>query len=150
MITEMWREMGLQDEEKWLDIINLYQGNPLWLKLFAQTIQDLFNHSVAEFTELETKFLPTELQAILQQHWRRLSDIELKIMEILTEHPDGLNLKQISQKIKLDSTISAQISNKVINAVQSLNQRGLLEKKEQNKVKIFRLLPILEAIVSPY
>jgi ABC-type dipeptide/oligopeptide/nickel transport system ATPase subunit len=146
IITEIWQEIGLQDQEKWLDIINFYQGNPLWLNLIAYTIQDLFNGSVAEFSQISPLFLTTELQAILQQHWQRLADIELKIIEVLSKYPQGLTIKQIHQEIQLDPEVNPQILLNLANAVQSLTRRGLIEKKGQTKGTFFTLLPILHYI----
>lgn len=146
IITEIWQEIGLQDQEKWLDLINFYQGNPLWLNLIAYTIQDLFNGSVAEFSQLSPLFLTTQLQAILQQHWQRLSDVELKITEVLSKYPQGLTMKQIHQEIQLDREVTPQILPNLANAVQSLTRRGLIEKKGQTKGTFFTLLPILQAI----
>jgi hypothetical protein len=146
IITEIWQEIGLQDQGKWLDIINFYQGNPLWLNLIAYTIQDLFNGSVAEFIQLNPLFLSTELQAILQQHWQRLADIELKIIEVLSKYPQGLTIKQIHQEIQLDQEVSPQVLPNLANAVQSLTRRGLIQKNGQTKGTFFTLLPILQAI----
>ncbi len=146
IITEIWEEIGLQDQDKWLDIINFYQGNPLWLNLIAYTIQDLFNGSVAEFSQISSLFLTTELQAILQQHWQRLADIELKIIEVLSKYPQGLTIKQIHQEIQLDQEVAPQVLPNLANAVQSLNRRGLIEKNGQTKGTFFTLLPILQAI----
>ncbi|WP_445245847.1 NB-ARC domain-containing protein [Microcoleus sp. OTE_8_concoct_300] len=47
--TEIIREKGLLDEEAWPELINLYQGNPLWLKLVAQTINNLFSGRVSQY-----------------------------------------------------------------------------------------------------
>ena len=46
---EILREQGLTDEEKWPDLINLYQGHPTWLNIIASTILELFDGRVSLF-----------------------------------------------------------------------------------------------------
>jgi hypothetical protein len=46
---EILREKGLTDEEKWPDLINLYQGHPVWLNIIASTIVELFDGRVSLF-----------------------------------------------------------------------------------------------------
>jgi hypothetical protein len=36
--ADILREKGLADEEKWSDLITLYQGHPSWLNIIAATI----------------------------------------------------------------------------------------------------------------
>ncbi len=53
---EIFREKGLKDEEKWDEAIATYGDNPLWLKLIAATINDLFCGRVGEFLTYDTDF----------------------------------------------------------------------------------------------
>jgi hypothetical protein len=39
----------LTDEEKWSDLIALYQGHPSWLNIITSTIVELFDSSVSRF-----------------------------------------------------------------------------------------------------
>ncbi|MBD2586345.1 NB-ARC domain-containing protein, partial [Planktothricoides raciborskii] len=45
------KQYELSDENQWEKLINLYQGNPLWLEMTAMMIQDLFAGNVADFLE---------------------------------------------------------------------------------------------------
>jgi hypothetical protein len=63
---EILREKGLLEPEKWETLINTYRGNPLWLKIVAAMIQELFSGRVAEFLKYDTLFLGEELKARLQ------------------------------------------------------------------------------------
>ena len=51
----------LLDEEKWSELINIYGGNPHWLKIAATGIKDLFGARVAEYLQCKPLFLGDEL-----------------------------------------------------------------------------------------
>ena len=55
--SEILRENKLLDESEWEKLINIYQGNPLWLKIAAQTIQEIFSGRVGEFFKYEQLYL---------------------------------------------------------------------------------------------
>jgi hypothetical protein len=73
--TEILREKRLTDEEQWHLLIETYQGNPLWLKIVATLIQDIFRGKVAEFIKYDNLYIGDELTKILKQHLERLSKI---------------------------------------------------------------------------
>ncbi|MEG4575952.1 hypothetical protein QUA56_25290 [Microcoleus sp. N3A4] len=54
---EIFRQKGLLDEDKWETLINTYRGNPLWLKIVAAMIQELFSGRVAEFLQYDIAIL---------------------------------------------------------------------------------------------
>jgi len=62
---EIFRQKGLKDEETWDEAIALYGGNPLWLKLIAVTINELFGGRVEEFLTYDSLFLSEDLTAVL-------------------------------------------------------------------------------------
>ncbi|HEY9300908.1 MAG TPA: NB-ARC domain-containing protein, partial [Phormidium sp.] len=72
---EILREKGLAEHEKWSKLIEQYRGNPLWLKIVATMIQDLFNGSLSEFLSDDTLFLG-DLESLLHQPFNRLSESE--------------------------------------------------------------------------
>ncbi|HAG84574.1 MAG TPA: ATPase domain-containing protein, partial [Cyanobacteria bacterium UBA12227] len=41
--------LGLNDEESWLKLIDLYEGNPIYLKDIASLIRTIFAGKVSEF-----------------------------------------------------------------------------------------------------
>jgi len=45
--AEILRQKSLLNPETWENLINAYQGNPLWLKIVATTIQEIFRGRVA-------------------------------------------------------------------------------------------------------
>lgn len=75
LATQILSSRKLKDQKKWSELIQLYNGNPLWLNIIASTILDLFNGSVQEFLSYPTLFLG-DLEPILKQHYQRLSESE--------------------------------------------------------------------------
>jgi len=51
---EILRDKGLEDSSEWDSLINIYRGHPLWLKIIATMIKDIFRGSVAEFCNYGT------------------------------------------------------------------------------------------------
>jgi hypothetical protein len=51
------REKDLLEPEKGESLIKTYRGNPLWLKIVAAMIQELFGGRVAEFLKYDMLFL---------------------------------------------------------------------------------------------
>lgn len=72
---EILREKGLAEDAKLSELIEQYRGNPLWLKIVATMIQDLFNGSLSEFLSEDTLFLG-DLESLLHQPFNRLSESE--------------------------------------------------------------------------
>jgi hypothetical protein len=56
-------------------LIDSYAGNPLFLKLVATTIQDLFAGSVDQFLE-QGSLVFGDIRRILDQQFNRLSELE--------------------------------------------------------------------------
>jgi len=54
---EILREKCLREPEKWETLINTYRDHPLWLKIVAAMIQELFSGRVTEFLKYDMLFL---------------------------------------------------------------------------------------------
>ncbi len=139
--TEILREKGLLDEEHWTELINLYQGNPLWLKLVAQTINNLFGGRVSQYLSYESVFLSDELTPILQQHYQRLSEIEKHAIAQLSNENEPVSLPQLME-------ISQESQSALFKAIQSLARRGMIEKLTCESETIFTTQPILKKYVK--
>ena len=77
--AEILREKELTDEEKWSDLIALYQGHPYWLNIIASTIVELFDGSVSRFLADKNDIYLGDLEPILEAHLERLSESEKKV-----------------------------------------------------------------------
>ncbi|MEG4799511.1 ATP-binding protein [Microcoleus sp. ARI1-B5] len=139
--TEILRQKGLLDEETWPELINLYQGNPLWLKLVAQTINNLFSGRVSQYLSYQPVFLGDELTPILQQHYQRLSEIEKQAISQLSNESEPVSFPQFMAKYQGSPRELCQ-------AIQSLARRGMLEKLSCESEIVFTIPPVLKQYVK--
>ncbi|WP_333336596.1 ATP-binding protein [Microcoleus sp. BROC3] len=72
--AEIIREKGLADEQKWSDLIALYQGHPSWLNIIASTILEFFDGSASRFLTDNNDIYLGDLETILESHFERLSE----------------------------------------------------------------------------
>ncbi|TAF05689.1 MAG: ATPase [Oscillatoriales cyanobacterium] len=138
---EILREKGLLDESKWESLINIYRCNPLWLKIIAAMIQELFSGRVAEFLKYDMLFLPEELKARLQQQCDRLSELEKQVMCCIGNEIEPVSISQLLEKVQLSPS-------ELFNTLQSLGGRALVEKQEQDNQTLFTLSPVIRQYVK--
>ncbi|MEG4395424.1 NB-ARC domain-containing protein [Microcoleus sp. BROC3] len=139
--TELLREKGLLDEETWPELINLYQGNPLWLKLVAQTINNLFGGRVSHYLSYQPVFLGDELTPILQQHYQRLSEIEKQAICLISHEIEPVSFTQWMAKCQGSQ-------GELCKAIQSLSRRGMIEKLSCETETVFTIPPVLKQYVK--
>lgn len=138
---EILREENLSDEETWSTLIDIYQGNPLWLELTATLIRELFGGRVAEFLQCEMPILDEGLQFQLSQPFGRLTAAELAVMVHLANQAEPVAVSQFFNKIPFSPS-------EIVNAVRSLGNRFLLEAIEEEKITLFSLNPVLKQYVQ--
>ena len=139
--TEIIREKGLLDEDRWPELINLYQGNPLWLKLVAQTINNLFSGRVSQYLSYQAVLLNDELTPILQQHYQRLSECEKHAIAQLSNESKPVSITQLMAKCQGSQ-------GELFKAIQSLVRRGMIEKFSYENETVFTIQPILKKYVK--
>ena len=137
---EILRDHNLLDEENWEVLINLYQGNPLWLELTVSLIQDLFSGRVADFLQPENLIFVEALQGILEEQFQRLTEQEKKIIIELANLSDAVCLKEIFHKFSLPSS-------DLLNLIHSLVRRIVIKTKQENKETVLYLNPVLKLYV---
>lgn len=137
---EILREKGLLEPEKWLELIDIYQGNPSWLNIVAAMIQDLFNGSVSELLSYDTLFLG-DLESLLQQHFHRLSDSEKKVMSWLASELEPIEISKIPANLELSPS-------ELLKNVQSLGRRCLIKKIKQSERTLFTLQPVFREYIK--
>jgi hypothetical protein len=132
---EIFREKDLAEPEQWSELINLYQGNPSWLNIVTAMIQDLFNGSISQFLSYNTLLLG-DLESLLQQHFHRLSDSEKQVIVSLASQAEPMEISQIATHLELSPPVLLQ-------TVESLGRRLLIEKVKQGEKTLFTLQPVL-------
>jgi hypothetical protein len=118
---EILRDYGLEEIDNYSQLIQRYQGNPLYLKSVANLIQDLGGW-VTELLQNDSILLPEDLKDILQQQCDRLSEIEKQVMFWLAQESEPVNLAKLLKN-------GTMLASDLINAVQSLSRRCLIEQQ---------------------
>ncbi|MEM7725089.1 MAG: NB-ARC domain-containing protein [Cyanobacteria bacterium P01_A01_bin.45] len=103
-------------------LVDIYAGNPLFIKLIATVIQELFAGSISNFLKQGTLIFG-DIRMVLDQQFNRLSDLEQQIVYFL-----ALN-KELTSLNALQEAIVPKVSQRVIlEAIESLQRRSLIAK----------------------
>lgn len=138
--TEIFRQKSLLNPETWENLINVYRGNPLWLKIVATTIQEIFRGRVAEFLKYDMLFLGEELAANLHPQINRLSELEKQLISRLSREVNPVSIEQLLKDAELSPS-------ELFNALQSLGRRSLVEIEEQENETLFSVCPVVRQYV---
>ena len=139
---EILKAKGLSGEENWEVLIKLYRGNPLALNIISNVIQDLFNSDVLEFLKQNTLVL-TGISDILEQQFKRLSRLEKEILYWLAIYRQPVLLSQLKSDI-----LSSLKKSELIEVLQSLGWRSLIEKSTEPSEVLFTLQPVVMKYVN--
>jgi len=137
--TEMLRDQGLQDEENYPELINLFRGNPLYLKLANHLIQQLFGGKINQYISYKPVCLGDELSQILQQQYQRLSELEKEAIAFLSSYPKPVLLSQLLEQF-------SDTPNQLFKVLLSLERRGLIEKHNLDNEIVF----IVDSVMQNY
>lgn len=133
-------------KQGWEELIMVYRGNPLALKLMATTIQELFNGNISQFLAQSTLVLGDILPHVFNQQFERLSDLERGIIYWLAIANQPISLPELREEMRFsESSLS-----KLLAALESLKRRSLLEKDEspEGSDAIFTLQPVFMKYVT--
>jgi DNA-binding MarR family transcriptional regulator len=103
-------------------------------------MQELFSGRVAEFLKYDMLLLGEELKARLQQS-SRLSELEKQVICCLGHEIEPVAISQILENVQLSSS-------ELFNMLQSLGNRALIEKQEQDNQALFNLSPVVRQYVK--
>lgn len=137
--AEILNSKRLKDETKWGNLIKLYRGNPLALKIVSTTIQEVFCGSVLQFLKQRPTLVLRDMRDLIQEEFERLSELEKEIANWLAivGHPIFLT--------DLKTNIWIPISElKLFEALESLGRRSLIEKTSSG----FTLPPVVMEFVK--
>ncbi|HEY9599793.1 MAG TPA: NB-ARC domain-containing protein [Cyanophyceae cyanobacterium] len=133
-------------KQGWEELIMVYRGNPLALKLMATTIQELFNGNISQFLAQSTLVLGDILPHVFNQQFERLSDLERGIIYWLAIANQPISLSELREEMRFsESSLS-----KLLAALESLKRRSLLEKDEgpEGSEAFFTLQPVFMKYVT--
>ncbi|MGB3636301.1 MAG: NB-ARC domain-containing protein [Rivularia sp. (in: cyanobacteria)] len=129
-------------EEELRELVELYSGNPLALKIVATTLYDLFNNNVAEFLkQIEQKTaVYGNIHTLLEEQFNRLSELEKQLMYWFAINRDSVSFAHMKKDLIVQDNI------RILEAVESLLRRSLIEKAVDAGVGRFSL----QSVVADY
>jgi hypothetical protein len=130
---------GLKNQDNWLNLIDLYEGNPTYLKDIVGLIKDVFNGEVAEFLAENSLIITKKMQSQLKQLFTRISPIEQQIVLQLSKFETPVSREELKETLDLSSM-------EFINGLQSLQKRYLVRKINEKKI-LFNLSPVFKEYV---
>ena len=108
--------IGFEDENNLLKLLNLYDGNPLYLEDIAYLIKNLFNSNVADFLAEDELIITQNINNKCQSLFNKLSNIEKEILVKFSESEQPLSREKLSNDLELSSIY-------LFNGLQSLQKR---------------------------
>ena len=113
-----------QDDD-WAELIRLYAGNPLALKLITEPVQEVFGGNIAAFLrEGETVF--GDVYHLLDQQFHRLSSVEQEVLYWLAIEREAISIDQ------LRTDVSRYIAHNIlVETLHSLRRRSMIEVNTQ-------------------
>jgi hypothetical protein len=128
---EILRKWGLKDDECWANLINLYEGNPVYLKDIVVLIKNVFGGKVADFLREDSLVVTKDIKSRLTELFQRLSPIEKEIILHLSKFDTPVSREDFRQGLSLSSM-------DLINGLESLRQRYLI-KRIDGEIVLFDL-----------
>jgi hypothetical protein len=122
-------------------LINHYQWNPLWLKIVATMVKDLFGGRVGELAKYEMLFLPDDLRSILNSQFDRLSELGKQVMLAISNQPQPVSISQLIEFTQISPP-------DLLNVLQSLGRRASIKKQESATGTLFSLQIILKKFME--
>ncbi|WP_051289486.1 hypothetical protein [Dolichospermum circinale] len=126
--------LGLNNQDSWLKLIQVYQGNSNYLKDIITLIQDVYDGEVAEFLAENTLIITQNMQSHFHDLFSRLSAIEQQIILELSKLNLPISRDDLKQNVALSSV-------EFVKGLQSLQQRYLVTKIKGDKM-LFKLSPV--------
>jgi hypothetical protein len=102
-------------------LIEAYAGNPLALKIVAQTIVELFNSEIAPFLE-QGEIIFGNIRDLLDEQFGRLSAVERGVLMWLTILREPVTLPELDRNLIIPIPRS-----RMLETVEALRRRSLLE-----------------------
>ena len=137
---EILQSKGLTGEQQWEELIRIYGGNPLALKLIAGTIENIFNKNVAGYLKWGTISISPDYREILDNQFQRLSSFEITLMQAIAQGEKPSSFQNLRETLAIEFRTSS-----IIEALESLGRRFLIEKIANNNTNefLFDLQPVI-------
>ncbi|MFM6201224.1 MAG: ATP-binding protein, partial [Dolichospermum sp.] len=137
--TDIFKNLELKDEQSCENLIDLYEGNPVYLQSIANLIKNIFQGRVSDFLS-EGLLLTEDMKYQLSELFNRLSTVEQQIVIEMSKSDQPVNREHLRESLSLSSM-------ELVNGLQSLRRRYLLTTIEGDKT-LFNLSPIFREYVK--
>jgi WD40 repeat protein/transcriptional regulator with XRE-family HTH domain len=128
-------------DEQWSELIVRYAGNPLALKLIAESIQMLFNGDIGHFLE-QGQMAFGDMSELLDQQFQRLSLLEREILIWLAIEREAVSLEELHKDL-----VRPVSRGELFEALLSLHRRSLIENSGSAR---YTLQPVIMDYVTNY
>ncbi|MEM9217842.1 MAG: NB-ARC domain-containing protein [Cyanobacteria bacterium P01_F01_bin.150] len=117
---------GLEDGDRhWKQIFDYYSGNPLALKIAANTIQDLFGGDINAFLNQGAGVFG-DIRDLLEQQFKRLSDMGQSVLYWLAINREPVSIEELK-----DDILEPISSLDLLETLESLRRRSLVERTDE-------------------
>jgi WD40 repeat protein len=110
--------------EEWQALVARYSGNPLALKLVADTIHEVFNEKIGAYLQTGGLMTPA-ISQLLDGQLERLTPLELEILYWLAIERKPINLDEL-----LEDVLQPRSRTALVQALLGLRRRSLIEKSD--------------------
>jgi hypothetical protein len=132
----------LNNQDSWLKLIQLYQGNPTYLKDIASLIQDVYGGDAADFLAENILVITQKMQVYFNDLFNRLSPIEQQIILEFSKLDQPRSREDLKENLALSSV-------DFVKGLQSLQYRYIVTKIQSDKI-LFKLSPVFREYVKNY
>ncbi|RCJ40305.1 hypothetical protein A6769_02760 [Nostoc punctiforme NIES-2108] len=147
-IQEIFRGKGVIGgiDADWEKLIINYAGNPLYFKIIATTVLDLFNGNISEFISQDPGVFGN-IRLLMEQQFQRLTELEQSLIYWLAINREPVGITELKDDILDSSTTS-----KLLETIESLLRRSLIEKATPSLISkhgnCFTLQPVVMEYVT--
>lgn len=132
---------SLNNQDSWLKLIQLDQGNPTYLKDIASLIQDVYG-CAADFLAENILVITQKMQYCFNDLFNRLSPIEQQIILELSKLDQPSSREELKENLALSSV-------DFVKGLQSLQYRYIVTKIKSDQI-LFKLSPVFRKYVRNY
>jgi hypothetical protein len=130
---DIFRAKNLKDEEKWSELIKIYQGHPTWLNIISSTINKLCQGGVKKFLATQDQIYLGNIKSLLSTEIDRLSPTEKQVIYAIASQNQPIDITEPPSQIEI-----SQLS--WWENIESLIRRGLLAENPEKSVFFLNLV----------
>jgi WD40 repeat protein/transcriptional regulator with XRE-family HTH domain len=126
-------------DKSWTELVHLYSGNPLALKLVSESIEEVFGGAIESFLKDE-EIAFGDINALVDEQFRRLSILEQEVLYWLAIEREAVPLEEIR-----DNFAHPVPKGIFVEVIASLRRRSLIETRGAT---FFTLQPVIMEYVT--